>query len=108
MEPVMMHRWDLDPVEAERLQRGLSAQVIRTDQLHDVRYVAGVDVAYDPETDKQLAAVVVLNARSLQVVETTVAEEQVSFPYRKSRLKAHGFNRGMKGGVSSMPSEEGA
>lgn len=81
MEPVMMHTWDLAPGEAERLQRSLSAQVIKTDQLDDVRYVAGVDAACDPKTDKQLAAVVVLDAHSLQVIETAVAEEQVSFPY---------------------------
>ncbi|MFD8423039.1 endonuclease V [Streptomyces sp. NPDC059466] len=43
--------------------------------------VTGVDVAYDDERDLVVAAAVVLDAASLQVVAEATAVGQVSFPY---------------------------
>ncbi|MEV4432524.1 endonuclease V [Streptomyces sp. NPDC049555] len=43
--------------------------------------VAGVDVAYDDERDLVAAAAVLLDARTLQVLEEATAVGRVSFPY---------------------------
>ncbi|MGW4164610.1 endonuclease V [Streptomyces sp. NPDC004788] len=43
--------------------------------------VTGVDVAYDDERDLVAAAAVVLDGRTLEVVEETTAVGRVSFPY---------------------------
>jgi len=46
-----------------------------------VQLVAGVDVAYDKHSDRLFAAVVILNAQTLQIVEIATAEDEASFPY---------------------------
>jgi hypothetical protein len=40
--------------------------------------------------------------RRVQQLKNLVPEALIPY-YRKSRLKAHGFNRGMKGGVARCP-----
>ncbi|GAA0137079.1 endonuclease V [Paenibacillus sp. YSY-4.3] len=81
MEPKDMHSWNLSEEEAVQLQQELARQVIAEDQLADVIYVAGVDVAYSKHSDKLIAAVVILEAESLKVAESVVVEDHVQFPY---------------------------
>ncbi|OWA33320.1 endonuclease V [Saccharibacillus sp. O16] len=82
MQPVFQHPWTLSEEEAITLQKELAARVRLTDpeSLH-IRYAAGVDVAYDTDDDRLVAAVVILDAHSLEVVETASAVGRPSFPY---------------------------
>ncbi len=77
----MPHDWDLDETQALALQVRLAGQVERADRLGEVRLVAGVDVAYDTNSDRMIAAVVVLDATTLLPVETKIAEDVVRFEY---------------------------
>lgn len=43
--------------------------------------MAGIDVAYSKQNDTLVAAIVILEADSLQVVESVVVEDHVHFPY---------------------------
>jgi len=81
MQPLINHSWILSEEDALQLQKELAAKVITEDQLNDVHLVAGVDVAYAKESDKLIAAVVVLDAKTLEIVETSTAEDQTKFPY---------------------------
>ena len=81
MKPKNIHPWELSEDEALKLQLELSSKVQVVDQFVDIQYVAGVDVAYQKEGDKLVAAVVVLDAVTLQVVETVMAEDVAVFPY---------------------------
>lgn len=81
MEFGTMHSWRLTEEEAVQLQQELARQVITEDGLADVKYVAGVDVAYSKHSDKLIAAVVILEADSLKVAESVVVEDHVQFPY---------------------------
>lgn len=81
MIPVITHPWNLSEAEAIALQQQLALQVVKENQLPAIRFVAGTDVAYDEQSDKLFAAVVVLDAESLEVVETSVAEDRAQFPY---------------------------
>lgn len=82
MQAVMKHAWDLSEEEAIRLQQEWAGKVsLETPQGWKVRRVAGVDVAYDKNDDRLIAAVVVLDAETLEVVETAAAEGKPSFPY---------------------------
>ncbi|MGW2540860.1 endonuclease V [Kitasatospora sp. NPDC001574] len=47
----------------------------------DDRLIAGVDVAYDDERDLVVAAAVVLDRTTLDVVEETTATGRIAFPY---------------------------
>tara|TARA_B100000745_G_scaffold299691_1_gene251115 strand:+ start:529 stop:1209 length:681 start_codon:yes stop_codon:yes gene_type:complete len=81
MKPVIEHSWNLTEKEAIALQQQLAAKVVSFDDFDHVKLVAGVDVAYQKHGDKLVAAVVVLDAETLDVIETSIAEAQVQFPY---------------------------
>jgi deoxyribonuclease V len=75
------HPWDLTPSAAAALQQELARQVIRTDQLGDVRHVAGIDVGFEDAGGITRAAVVVLAFPSLELVTSGVARMPTRFPY---------------------------
>lgn len=81
MEPIIHHPWTLSEEEALNLQQELAAKVVKTDQLNEVKLVAGVDVAYQKDSYRLVAAVVILNAETLEIVETATAEDIERFPY---------------------------
>ncbi|WP_199611406.1 deoxyribonuclease V [Flocculibacter collagenilyticus] len=81
MQPVIQHSWDISENEAIILQQQLAPKVIQDDHFEGINLVAGVDVAYAKESDEMIAAVVMLNAHTLEIVETATATHQSTFPY---------------------------
>jgi len=81
VKPIINHPWNLSENEAIQLQQKLAAQVIKHDQVGDVKLIAGVDVAYAKENDKLVAAVVILDANTLELIETVTTEDIAQFPY---------------------------
>lgn len=81
MKQAFSHPWPRDERGAILLQEQLAKSVERADRLGSVRTVAGVDVAYDKHSDKLVAAVVVLDAETLQVVAQASARDVERFPY---------------------------
>ncbi|CAH8768853.1 deoxyribonuclease V [Paenibacillus dendritiformis] len=81
MEPILKHTWELSEADAIKLQQELSLKVIKEDHFAEINYVAGVDVAYSKKDDKLIAAIVILNAASLNIVESVVVVDTAHFPY---------------------------
>ncbi|MFC4157921.1 deoxyribonuclease V [Chitinimonas lacunae] len=81
MEQVVFHDWKLSEAEALELQCQFAGRVERTDRIDYVNTVAGVDVAYDEQSNRLVAAAVVLNATSLTIIEQAIAEDVAQFPY---------------------------
>ncbi len=81
MIPKLKHSWELTESEARCLQRELAAKVVKEDRFGEMRFVAGTDVAYDKYSDQLVAAVVVLEVDTFEVVETVIAESYAQFPY---------------------------
>lgn len=80
--PVLSHPWKLTEFEAEKLQRELAGKVVTTDRMdHEIRHVAGVDVAYDKLKDRLIAVVAVIHAQTLEAVDMSVVEDEEQFPY---------------------------
>lgn len=76
--PLKISRW-------RAVQRKLAQKVIRRDCFSKPpKYVAGIDVAYQGET--AFGAVVVLDYKTLEIVESTTAESMVENPYIPSFL----------------------
>ncbi len=74
--------WPTTIAEAEAVQNRLRPLVDLTDPGPDtVRHVAGLDVAYATGSDDLTAAVVVLDAATLDVVDQAVTHERARFPY---------------------------
>ncbi|NJN29537.1 MAG: deoxyribonuclease V [Synechococcales cyanobacterium RM1_1_8] len=73
--------WPKDTQAAIALQRQLATQIITTDDLGDIQYVAGVDVGFEEGGTVTRAAVVVLTFPELELVETAIARTPTTFPY---------------------------
>lgn len=76
-------RMPADEAEARALQDRLRARVVLDEPgpPPGTGRVTGVDVAYDDERDIVVAAAVVLDAATLEVVAETTAVGRVTFPY---------------------------
>ena len=76
------HAWDLTPTEAVAVQRQLAPLIDLSPLpggIEQVRTVAGLDVSV--RGDRVRAAVVVIELSTLAVVEQTIHEDDVAFPY---------------------------
>ncbi|ASA58209.1 deoxyribonuclease V [Vibrio gazogenes] len=81
MEPVIHHNWALSEMEALDIQKELAQKVITHDSFNKIGLVAGVDVAYQKSSHKLVAAAVILDADTLDVVEKVAEEDIEQFPY---------------------------
>lgn len=71
----------LDPSQARRLQERLAPRVERRDRIGQVHRLAGVDVGFEDDGATVRAAVAVLDAADLSLVEHAVARLPTRFPY---------------------------
>jgi deoxyribonuclease V len=76
-----LHTWDVDSAEARRLQRSLAKEVVLSGSAADAATVAGLDVSYDPTSDRLAAAVVILDTVTLEPIDQTVVIANATFPY---------------------------
>ncbi|WP_306303402.1 deoxyribonuclease V [Microtetraspora niveoalba] len=77
-----LDEWPMSVAEAEAAQERLRPLTDLADPGPEtVLHVAGLDVAYATEGDGVTAAVVVLDARTLDVVDQAVVRERARFPY---------------------------
>ncbi|GFD75207.1 endonuclease V [Tenacibaculum sp. KUL113] len=71
-----------DYSEYIELQDKMKEQVIKVDELpKNIRYVAGVDVAYNEDKQLMVGAVVVLNIETLEVIDEAFHIMKIKFPY---------------------------
>lgn len=75
------HAWPLTAEEAIVIQQELRQEVITTDQLGEVKYVAGVDVGFESQGTITRAAIAVLSFPDLQLQEQAIARRPTTFPY---------------------------
>lgn len=76
-----LHEWTLEINEAKALQRKLASQLVLEDQLGEIRYVAGVDMAINEVSGKARAAVVLLSYPEMEILEKHVYEEPLRMAY---------------------------
>jgi deoxyribonuclease V len=81
--PLKKYQQTLATSEAEaiKLQHELALLIECENRFGDISLIAGVDVAYIKNSDDLIAAVVVLDASTLEVVEQVVVEDKAAFPY---------------------------
>jgi deoxyribonuclease V len=77
-----LHSWDVDYKTAVALQAELREKLILEDELsEDIRIIAGADISCNKGDDRVYAAVVLLDATTLDVVEEAGHSGRISFPY---------------------------
>lgn len=75
------HAWDVSPKEAIAIQKELREKVRLTPLSRPPEVIAGVDVSLNLYSTTVFAGCVVLSYPDLAVLETSVAREEVTFPY---------------------------
>jgi deoxyribonuclease V len=76
------HRWDVTPEEARRIQTELRSRlVLQPPPGFAPRWVAGADISFERFADRGYAAVVVLDADTLEPVDRATAVVDLTFPY---------------------------
>lgn len=81
MKPAIEQKWPETEAEALSIQIELSKLLKLTSDYSRIEKIAGVDVAYNLSNDKLIAAVVVLDANSLEVIDQATVESKTKFPY---------------------------
>lgn len=76
-----LHEWTLEQDEAKALQRELADKIVLEDQVGEVKYVAGVDMAINEGNGMARAAVVLLSYPDLELLEKHIYEEPLRMPY---------------------------
>lgn len=75
------HDWNVTPEQACEIQQRLRARVVTVDALEPVRFVAGIDVAFEESGSVARAAAAVLSFPELDLWEYSVARRKIEFPY---------------------------
>jgi deoxyribonuclease V len=81
VEIAHLHRWDLDTKAARALQESLASRVDVSRSLGPWETVAAADVSYSKQSDRLYAAVVVVRAGSLELIERACVIGSAAFPY---------------------------
>lgn len=81
MDIAHLHDWPTTEAEAVALQQTLATRVDTSAALTSFEFIAGCDIAYHITQPRLFAAVVVLRASDLTVVEERFVEREVTFPY---------------------------
>ena len=72
---------DLELLPYSELQLTYNHKVIRENQLPTtIKYITGVDVAYNDAECRMVGGIVVLDAETLEAVEQAVHDMEVTFP----------------------------
>ncbi len=82
MKFVNLHAWDVDYKAAVAIQADLRGKLVLSDDgPGDIRIVAGADISCTKGDDRVFAAVVLLDAATLEVIEEATYSGRTSFPY---------------------------
>jgi deoxyribonuclease V len=79
--PRALHPWDLDAATARELQRELAERVITDRRLAPYETIGGADVSFNKWSPTLYAAVVVLRADTLEVIDRAGVVADAKFPY---------------------------
>lgn len=81
MELGLQHNWGIDPGSGRKLQDSLSKKIIRYSGALAPRIIAGVDLSEKRSSRTGRAAIVVLDWPSMKIIDLSVAEGKIDFPY---------------------------
>ena len=81
MPALYLHNWNVTPQEAIAIQERMRHLVERSDRLPQIHTVAGVDVHFNNESLVAQAAIAVLSFPDLKLIDKSVAQCTVTFPY---------------------------
>lgn len=76
-----LHRWNVRPAEAIRIQEKLRRHLEVGAYRGPIETIAGVDVSYDKRSPLVYAAAIVMRLADRRILETATATKKATFPY---------------------------
>lgn len=76
-----LHNWNITPKQAISLQKTLAGQVKIQPFNKKLKTIGGLDCAFTDDKKNIIACVVILNAKTFEIVETSYVIKPVNFPY---------------------------
>lgn len=81
MDYKKLHRWNVSPSEAVRLQSELRGRIVLEPLRGRVRFVAGADLSFELYSDIVYAGFVVIDLKNFETVATSTAVATATMPY---------------------------
>lgn len=81
MRALQLHRWNVTPREAARIQLRLRKRLELNDRFTRIETVAGADVALDLRRGQAIAGVIVYRFPEMAELERVWAKRRITFPY---------------------------
>ncbi|HXW55743.1 MAG TPA: deoxyribonuclease V [Candidatus Cybelea sp.] len=81
MKALRLHRWNVTPREASRIQLRLRTRFEPADRLGPVERIAGADVALDEARQVAVAGVIAYKFPEMEEIERVWAQHRLTFPY---------------------------
>jgi len=86
MKPIRFHSWNVTPEEATAIQLNLRDKVECCPLPNVIRLIGGTSIQIDPNSNQVHAAVVVVRAEDMELVEIHGLSEDIVFPYVRGLL----------------------
>jgi len=81
MKTLSLHPWKVTPKQGLKIQKELADQVELKNHLQTPQLIAGADISLTRESKEAFAGIVVLNARTLEIVDEYFIRGKIEFPY---------------------------
>jgi deoxyribonuclease V len=81
VKALRLHRWNVTPREAARIQQRLRGRFEPLDRFSEIKTVAGADVAVDSVRNVAIAGVIVYRFPEMMELERVWARRPLTFPY---------------------------
>ena len=76
-----LHPWEVTPQEAFQIQHRLAHQVVHKKPDKLFKWIAGADISMNRNSTEAFAGVVILDARTMQMVDEYMMKGTITFPY---------------------------
>jgi len=81
MKYCKLHSWNVTYEESIKIQKDLSSKVIIQPFNSELNLIAGADVSYSKNSNLFFAGVVLLQLPNMDIIEESIAQGEVNFPY---------------------------
>jgi deoxyribonuclease V len=81
MKALRLHRWNVTPREAARIQLRLRERLELDDRLPQIAAIAGADIALDLRRGWAIAGVILYRFPEMVEIERVAARSRIAFPY---------------------------
>lgn len=81
MKTLSLHPWKVTSQQALKIQKELAHRIEQKNRLRTPQWIAGADISLTVKSKEAFAGIVVLDARTLEIVNEYFIKGEIAFPY---------------------------